>query len=78
MSFIEMNDESETIKYLNEQLDSDVEKIYFLPDCSCWQTSQILSDDEEKSDFDAAPKEKPFSRYQYIHFQIEKESPAKK
>ena len=53
-------------------------KYFFLPDPGFWKTSQIESDDEEILDFDATPKEKPFSRCLYIDFEAEEEPPAKK
>ena len=76
-SYIEMN-ERETIGDLAEQLDSEIEETYSPPDPGFWKTSQIDSDDEEIMDFDATPKEKPFSRCPYTDFETEEEPPAKK
>ena len=76
-SYIEMN-ESEIIGDLIEQLDSEIEETYSPPDPGFWQTSWIGPDDEEIMDFDAAPKEKPFSRCPYIDFEAEEERPSKK
>ena len=77
MSYIEMN-ERESIGDLAEQLDSEIEKTYSSPDPGFLKTSQIESDDEEIVDFDAAPKEKPFSRCPCIDFEAEEEPPSKK
>ena len=70
--------ERETIGDLAEQLNSEIEETYSPPDPGFWKTSQIESDDEEIMYFDAAPKEKPFSRCPYIDFEAEEEPPAKK
>ena len=70
--------ESETIRDLNEQPDSEIEETSSLPDPGFWQTCQILSADEEIRDFNAAPNEKPFPRCPYIDFEAEEEPPAKK
>ena len=70
--------EREIIGNLAELLDSEIEETYSPPDPGFWKTSQIESDEEEISDFDATPKEKPFSRCPYIDFEAEEEPPAKK
>ena len=67
-----------SLQNLAEQLDSEIEETYSPPDPGFWKTSQIESDDEEIMDFDAAPKEKPFSRCPYIDFEAEEDPPAKK
>ena len=76
-SYIEII-ECETTRDLTEQLDTGIEETYSPPDPGFWKTSQIESDEEEIFDFDAAPKEKPFSRCSYIDFEAEEEPPAKK
>ncbi|XP_075252035.1 uncharacterized protein LOC142344333 [Convolutriloba macropyga] len=69
-SYIEIS-ECETTRYLTEQLDTEIEETFPPPDPGFWKTSQIESDEEEIFDFDAAPKEKPFSRCPYIDFEAE-------
>ena len=76
-SYIEIS-ECETARDLTEQLDTEIEETFSPPDPGFWKTSQIESDEEEIFDFDAAPKEKPFSRCPYIDFEAEEEPPAKK
>ena len=76
-SYIEIS-ECETTRDLTEQLDTEIEETFSPPDPGFWKTSQIESDEEEIFDFDAAPKEKPFSRCPYIDFEAEEEPPAKK
>ena len=70
--------ERESIGDLAEQLDSEIAETYSPPDPGFWKTSQMESDDEESVDFDAAPKEKPFSTCPYINFEAEEEPPSKK
>ena len=76
-SSIEMN-EREIIGGLAEQLDSEIEEIYYPPDPAFWKTSQIESDDEEIMDVDATSKKNPFSRCPYIDFEAKEKPPAKK
>ena len=76
-SYIEIS-ECETTRDLTEQLDTEIEETFSPPDPGFWKTSQIESDEEKIFDFDAAPKEKPFSRCPYIDFEAEEEPPAKK
>ena len=70
--------ECETPTDLTEQLDTEIEETFSPPDPGYWKTSQIESDEEELIDFDATPKEKPFSRCPYIDFEAEEEPLAKK
>ena len=70
--------ECETTRDLTEQLNTEIEETFSSPDLGFWKTSQIESDEEKIFDFDAAPKEKPFSRCPYIDFEAEEEPPAKK
>ena len=70
--------ECETNRYLSEQLDTEIEETFSPTDPGFWNTSQIESDAEEIFDFDAAPKEKLFSRCPCIDFEAEEEPPAKK
>ena len=76
-SYIEMY-ECESIRDFAEQPYSEIEETYSSPDPGFWKTSQIESDDEEIIDFDAALKEKPFSRCPYMDFEAEEEPPSKK
>ena len=66
----------ETVDNLTEQPDNKIGETVSPRDPGFWKTSQNESDDEEIFDFDAAPKENPFSTCPYIAFEAEEEPPA--